>query len=451
MDDALLPPAPEPEKSRTSWIREQLNCEKSQVTLVFLLFVILRAMDRVVNKRVNDRMVNYQMSYVNIFWPIGVQFLTYCLCSCWVLYHRYVVGDRAYGLSFFMPHASIASARGAYPQWRLALFSFWDQLNAILTSLPSPFIDMTSQSILSNLVILWTVAISIVYLGTQYADVHYIGCTMILLSCAVAVCVQLQTGNPPLGKYALPDGSFAIASAWWYVLFIVGTIPAGISSCYKQKCLKGVDLEVMYASLWSGNWQIVWGLVMFPINWIPLPSPAQDYAPAELGGYLHDTMLCFGGIAPSNSTGDQACASPGGCAAIWFVVYLVFNASFNVLLLWLTKRMSATWATIATVLCLDLTALFSMSRALMGDEAQPVTLEQYLGLILAALAMWVYNLQPEKDRDGHIVEGAHAFESRPPTLASFAGDRASFTGRASFAGRCSTTDIDSATLQQPVV
>ena len=42
----------------------------------------------------------------------------------------------------------------------------------------------------------------------------------------------------------------------------------------KQKCLKGVDLEVMYATLWSGNWQIVWGLLMFPVNWIPLPSPA---------------------------------------------------------------------------------------------------------------------------------------------------------------------------------
>jgi len=48
--------------------------------------------------------------------------------------------------------------------------------------------------------------------------------------------------------------------------------------------------------------------------------------------------------------------------------------SFNVLLLWLTKRMSATWATIATVLCLDLTCLFSMSPVLLGDEAQPVTI-----------------------------------------------------------------------------
>ena len=64
----------------------------------------------------------------------------------------------------------IASAHGAYPQWRLALFSFWDQLNAILTSLPSPFIDMTSQSIMSNFVVIWTVIISFFYLGTRHAE-----------------------------------------------------------------------------------------------------------------------------------------------------------------------------------------------------------------------------------------------------------------------------------------
>ena len=75
--------------------------------------------------------------------------------------------------------------------------------------------------------------------------------------------------------------------------------------------------------------------------------------------YLSATVTCFFGHIPTNSTGgvltpgDEVCASPGGSAFVWFVVYLLFNVSFNVLLLWLTKRMSATWATIATVLGLD--------------------------------------------------------------------------------------------------
>ena len=106
-------------------------------------------------------------------------------------------------------------------------------------------VAVTSQSILSNFVVIWTVGLSFFYLGTRYAQCHVLGCALILLSCVVAVVVQLQTGHPPLGEYALPDGKLAIASPLWYLLFLVGTVPAGVSNVYKQKCLKHVDLEVM--------------------------------------------------------------------------------------------------------------------------------------------------------------------------------------------------------------
>ena len=123
-----------------------------------------------------------------------------------------------------------------------------------------------------------------------------------------------------------------------------------------------------------------------------------------------------------------------------FIVYLLFNVAFNVLLLWLTKRMSATWAAIATVLCLDITSLLSMSKVLMGSEATPVTLQQYLGLILAGIAMWVYNLRPERDVHGRLVQGADAAAGKSMDDAveqddkarwsqvSLASDRASFVG-----------------------
>ena len=435
----------------SQWYRNvssSLTWENSQVAIVFMLFVTMRAMDRVFNKRVNDRMVNFQLMYVNIFWPIGVQIMTVMLCGAWVWYNRVKCGDKRYDSSFFFPSSPIASAGGAYPQWRLALFSFWDQLNAVITSLPSPFIDITSQSILSNLVIVWTVMISIPYLGTRYASEHYIGCILVILSGLVAVVVNLQTGNPPLGEYTTSNGLVRQSSALWYVMYVIGTIPAGVSNCYKQKCLKSVDLEVMYSAQWSGYWQILWGLLMFPFNWIPLPDPAQKQLAADTGEYISRTFTCFFGSVPEPLEGmsaaaienDNACASPGGSAFVWFIVYLVFNVSFNVLLLWLTKRMSATWAAIATVLCLDLTALLSMSPALMGNEATPVTLQQYLGLILAGISMWVYNLRPERDADGKLVEGADSMDAATEqdkarwSQVSLASDRASFMGVAESRG-----------------
>jgi len=57
--------------------------------------------------------------------------------------------------------------------------------------------------------------------------------------------------------------------------------------------------------------------------------------------------------------------------------------------------MSAAWAQIATVLCLDLTNIFSQSKVLMGSSAHPMSVGDWIGTALASIALFVYNLQPE--------------------------------------------------------
>jgi len=183
----------------------------------------------------------------------------------------------------------------------------------------------------------------------------------------------------------------------WYSLFLISTVPNGISNVYKQRVLKSVDLDVCYATWWSGNFQVLWGLLMFWVNWIPLPDQ-EHYTPGDTFALVSDTWECFTGGVP-NPLKDQSCAAEGGSAIVWFGVYLCFNISFNVLLLWLTKRMSATWAQIATTLCLDLTNIFSQFTFLMGGGAKLMTLCQWLATLLASVALWAYNLEAEKQRD----------------------------------------------------
>lgn len=320
----------------------------------------------------------------------------------------------------------MASGFGAVAMWRLGVFSIFDQINASLTSLPAPFIDITSQNIMQNMVIVWTLMVSIVYIGTRYHQVHYIGSVLVVLSGLASIAVEIQTGSG-LGEYKTASGQTEQSNPGWYLIFLAGTIPAGISNCYKQKTLQKFNLEVMYATLWSGWFQILWGAFFFPLNWIPLPNLTTE-APTHTGDYFSRGLQCFLGHNPYPESGVlSVCQSPGGSAATWFLVYLVFNMSFNVLLLWLTKRMSATWAAIATVLCQDLSSLFSMSKALMGQEAQAVTYEQYIGLIIAAVAMWIYNLesevQPVIDSDDTRKE---AFSTAPRSSMlhpSFSSDR----------------------------
>lgn len=176
--------------------------------------------------------------YYNVLWPIGVQIMQVLMCICWVCYQRYRLHDHRYGLSFFLPSASIATAAGvAYPQWRIALFSFWDQLNAIITGIPGPYINQNDQGIMTNFVIVWTVLISIFYLGARYEQEHYLGSALIIMSGLVSVVVNLQTRDPPLGEYSAPGGTMQQSSALWYAVYILGTIPSSVSNCYKQKVI----------------------------------------------------------------------------------------------------------------------------------------------------------------------------------------------------------------------
>lgn len=187
----------------------------------------------------------------------------------------------------------------------------------------------------------------------------------------------------------------------------------GFANVYNQKYLQETDLDVVWSSYWGGWWQLLAGFLFFPINWMPLPAPATYQAPGDTLSYLWNGVQCTLGIPPSMDPMDQVCDAGGGSAAVWFAAYLCCTMTFNVLLCWLTKYMSATWATIGSVLCLDISALLSMSPLLMGAEARTVTMEQYLGLSIAGVAMVVYNFSDEETPTSIVAYGAGGDLERP--------------------------------------
>merc|ERR1711879_237036 len=94
-----------------------------------------------------------------------------------------------------------------------------------------------------------------------------------------------------------------------------------------------------------------------------------------------------------------------GAAWVWFAVYLAFNVFFNLLMLWLTKYLSATWASIGNILCGALYGVFGQFGIFSGTSTKVMPLEQWLALILSSIAMWVYNIEDEVDMHGKTVYG----------------------------------------------
>jgi len=193
------------------------------------------------------------------------------------------------------------------------------------------------------------------------------------------------------------NGCFS--DAFFYAMYIFSTVPAAVSNVYKQKVLQGVDADIFYVTWWSGWFQLLWGWVCIPLMWLPLPGqdtlPPQDTFKA-----IAETLQCILGRDP---TGDDDSCTSGTPPWVYVILYFAFNATFNLCITWLIKRISAMWVQVATVLCLNLCNIFSSIPWIMGPSAQALTGWDWAGAIVVSIALWVYNMQPEVTADGKEI------------------------------------------------
>eukprot|EP00929_Paragymnodinium_shiwhaense_P104161 TRINITY_DN6829_c0_g1_i1.p1 TRINITY_DN6829_c0_g1~~TRINITY_DN6829_c0_g1_i1.p1 ORF type:complete len:480 (+),score=87.61 TRINITY_DN6829_c0_g1_i1:77-1516(+) len=417
-------------------------CERFAVAVVFTVFVVFRAADRAFLYRVQKYLQDptYNLILTNVIWPIAIQLMTVMMLLGYIVMLRQQ-GHTQYSWRFFLPGNAAASSMGAVPMYQLALFSIGDQINAAMQAPPSPYVSLPMQSIMSNFVLVWMLGLAMVWLGTRFKQVHYIGCAGIILSVLVGISKKLMVNDCSdeglqqgdcLTSFKTANHTYerlsASAMALWYGVFLMSTLPSAVSNCYKQRVLKGKDVDVCYATWWSGNWQIIWGLGLFWVNWIPLPDQTVP-TPGQTFELISNTWECFTGGIPRPGV-DDSCGAPEGPAAKWFLVYLCFNLTFNICLLWLTKRMSAVWAQIATTLCLDLTNIFSQWKFLVGDSAMPMSFAEWLGTATATLALWTYNVEDEIQAGPDEVQPAVMPMMGTHSVVSFTGSN---RGTASFA------------------
>lgn len=404
--------------------------EKFAVPIVFTIFVVFRAADRVFMKTItNDLQANgeatYNLMFSNIIWPAAMQVITFCIIFSYVMLQRFK-GNMEYNCAFFKLNQPLASSTGPIPTYMLALFSLGDQLNAALSAPVSAYVSQPIQSVMTNFILIWMAIIAYFWINVRYKLVHYIGMLLVMVSVFIQFLPNIIDNQcdanhtnitwmkehdesvscfsvyhsvvPPPDDPDSKDGSYIHetigAMLFFYILFVISTLPAAVSNVYKQKVLQGVDADIFYVTWWSGWFQLMWGWVCIPLIWLPLPG--QDAVSIqETPQAIVDTFRCIGGDA---GVGPE-CAS-GTPPWIYVLLYFAFNATFNLCITWLIKRISATWVQVATVLCLNLCNIFSTQRWIMGSGAEPMTLYDWGGAIVVSFALVVYNLQPEVTADG---------------------------------------------------
>lgn len=404
------------------------TCEKFATPIVFTIFVVFRAADRVFMKAVNNalNLTEYNLVFSNILWPFAIQIITMGMVSVYVVSQRWQ-GNKQYDCTFFLLGNKNASSMGAIPTYMLALFSLGDQLNAALSSPPSAFVSQPIQSVLTNFILIWMAIVGFIWIKIRFVSVHYIGMSLVIVASMVQFMPFIINNNcdwdsPYVLNKTSPEitcfeayhsnsggdlGSWVKMGfgpmAFFYVLFIVSTFPAAVSNVYKQKVLQGVDADIFYVTWWSGWFQLLWGWTCIPLMWIPLPGQTT-LAPGDTFQAIAQTLTCIGGTDPLADTDhpDTSC-STGTPPWIYVILYFAFNATFNLCITWLIKRISAMWVQVATVLCLNLCNIFSSMSFIMGSSAQPMTAWDWAGAIIVSGALWVYNMQPEVTADGKEI------------------------------------------------
>jgi len=396
------------------------TCEKFAVPIVFTIFVVFRAADRVFMKAVNNALneAAFNLVFSNIIWPFAMQIITACMVSAYVIGQR-SQGHKQYDCSFFLLGNKNASSMGAIPTYMLALFSLGDQLNAALSSPPSAFVSQPIQSVLTNFVIIWMALVGFFWIKVRFKFVHYAGMALVIVASLIqfmpfllnndcdwespntavdVTCFEAYHSNAG-GKNGEWIKMGASQMLFFYILYIVSTFPAAVSNVYKQKVLQGVDADIFYVTWWSGWFQLLWGWVCIPMMWIPLPGQ-PTLAPGKTFEAIAQTLSCIAGHDPDGH--DASCES-GTPPWVYVILYFAFNATFNLCITWLIKRISAMWVQVATVLCLNLCNIFSSMTFIMGSSAQALTGWDWGGAIVVSIALWVYNMQPEVTADGKEI------------------------------------------------
>jgi len=266
------------------------------------------------------------------------------------------------------------------------------------------------------------------------------GCTNFGVQCFSAYHSPTPPHNAPAGwEKGQWVAQGASAMAFFYILFVVSTLPAAVSNVYKQKVLQGVDADIFYVTWWSGWFQLLWGWVCIPLMWVPLPG--QDtLAPSGTFAAIVGTFQCMLGQTDMVVPPVDSCASH---PAPWeyVLLYFAFNATFNLCITWLILRISATWVQVATVLCLNLCNVLSTQHWLVGSNAEPMTAYDWAAAVIVSFALVVYNLQPEVTADGKEIlqqgNGSFVADGHANLIEKLSGTtpKGSFVKPGSFVGK----------------
>lgn len=336
---------------------------KYQTLINLVLLVILTSFDYILYIKWISSMKNYKWYAGSLVFPVtGAIYFYVPLMIKKFYYHK----------DF--------STEFSFKQKPLFFIGTLDSINSILGTYATPYLSVVVMTLVDKITLPLTMLVSYYYLRSRYRDNHYLGCFLTIYGIMVSFLPELI--NPNYGNI------------YWLCVYIVSIIPGVLSYCYKEAILKNNDLDIWWLNTWISVWQILFGILTFPMLFAPLPS-GEDLKIEDLGNYFDRASKCQ--FLGENSNLEDNC----NYSLLYLFVYQVISTLTNVLMFNIIRDESSVVFIIINMVKMPVTAFLGSFHELVGDSAENINIYDVFSFIMIGTGIMVYNYRDE------IIEGAN--------------------------------------------
>jgi len=276
-----------------------------------------------------------------------------------------------------------------YPQYKFVLMGVLDAVAGLCSSLGGAFSTGQQQTIINQANIPVTMILSHLTLQTRYDISQYIGAALIVIGSLSAAATSYNSQQSELSLVL------------WYgpLILLLSTIPNSWSNVYKEKNFKQEGLDVYYLTTFVSFYQVLLGFFFSPILAIP---GLGGLAINEIPHNFYQGWQCFFG---EEIEGFDCHVPP--FPYLIFLLYVIINFFYNVLLLLITKHGSALLLVISSAVSLPITNIVFTVDWLMGKDRESWSWGNCIGLIVVVIGFLLYSLVGDSET-GEILPAQQA-------------------------------------------
>ena len=224
---------------------------------LFLLFlsIIFSTANQITFKKLLNKFTATDQSHNYEFFVSQFTTLLYLIPSLAVCLLTYSKSSPKKRSSF---HAEVKSS-----QWSYTVMGLLDAASSTLGAIGGALTPGQLQTLLNQTIIPFTIVISRLYLGTEFNKNQIVGASLVFFGAGVAGLPYFFKDQSPFpDPYERADaGTVSISIA----IFAVSVVPSAMSNVYKEKAMKGKDLDVYFTTTGISIWQELLGFLFLPL------------------------------------------------------------------------------------------------------------------------------------------------------------------------------------------